>query len=183
VGAVITPTLGRYISENQFKAFKASSHFCSCTKEHWYKDKRDLTWDSFLPMLTKFNDPHQKLLKVILLMLDESMSGWMPKSTKTDGLPKITYEPRKPVSLGTMFRNSVECTSGILVFQDVVQDAEIMKGKSHLGEKSSMPNGAEIPAHAAEVLRQIKGARVVEGSWVGGDAWFGSMITALKAKQ
>jgi hypothetical protein len=28
----------------------------------------------------------------------------------------------------------------------------------------------EIPAHTAEVLRQIKGANVVEGGWVGGDA-------------
>jgi hypothetical protein len=101
------------------------------------------------------------------------MSGWRPKSTKTGGLPKLSWEPRKPVHLGKMFRNGVECMSGILVFQDVVQDAEVMKQKEYFGEKSSMPNGMEIPAHAAEVLRQIKGANVVEGGWVGGHR-FGS---------
>jgi hypothetical protein len=46
-----------------------------------------------------------------------------------------------------------------------------------------MPNGMEILAHAAEELRQIKGANVVEGGWAGGDAWFGSMTTALEAKK
>jgi hypothetical protein len=34
-----------------------------------------------------------------------------------------------------------------------------------------MSNGADIIAHAAEVLRQIEGARVVEGGGVGGGAW------------
>jgi hypothetical protein len=92
----------------------------------------------------------------------------------------LSWEPRKPVPLGTMFRNGVECMSGILVFQDVFQDAEVMKQKEYFGENSFMPN---IPAHAAEVLRQIKGANVVEGGWVGGDAWFGSMVATLEAKK
>jgi hypothetical protein len=37
-----------------------------------------------------------------------------------EGLLNYTYKPRKPVPLGTMFRNGVECISGILVYQDVV---------------------------------------------------------------
>jgi hypothetical protein len=41
----------------------------------------------------------------------------------------------------------------------------------------------EIPAHAVEVLRQIEGAKVVEGGWCGGDDWFGSMVTALEVKK
>jgi hypothetical protein len=161
------PDFGRYILDNQFKAFKASMHFLWCTKH------------ILLLILTKFSDPHQKLLKVILLMLDESMSGWMPTSTNTGGMSTITYEPLKSVYLGMMFRNGAECTSDIFVFQDLVQDGEVMKGKSQFREKSSMPNGAEIPTHSAEVLHQIEGARVVDGCWVGGDAWFGCMITAL----
>jgi hypothetical protein len=124
------------------------------------------------------------LLKCVLLNLDESMSGWRPKSTKTGGLPKLSWEPQKPVPLGTMFRNGVECMSGILVFQDVVQDAEVMKQNEYFGEKSSMPNGMEIPAHAAEVLRKIKEQTSLKGAgWAGGDTWFGSMVTALEAKK
>jgi hypothetical protein len=77
--------------------------------------------------------------------------------------------------------------SGILIFQDVVQDvvqdAEVMKQNEYFGEKSSMPHWMDIPAQAAEVLRQIKGANVVEGGWVGGNAWFESMFTALETKK
>jgi hypothetical protein len=67
------------------------------------------------------NSQQSKLLKTRLLMLDESMSGWRPKTSKLGGLPNYTYEPQKPVPLGRMFGNGVECISGILVFQDVVQ--------------------------------------------------------------
>jgi hypothetical protein len=52
---------------------------------------------------------------------------------------------------------------GILVFQDVVQDVEVMKQNEYFGEKSSMPNDMDIPAHAEKVLRQIKGAHIFEG--------------------
>jgi hypothetical protein len=155
------PDFVRYVSENMFKAFKAAAHFCWCHSDYWYKDKRDLTWDIFLPMLSQFNGCCQSLVSVILLMLYESMYGWRPKSTKTGGLPKLSWEPRKPVPPGTMFRNGAECTSGILAFQDIMQDAEVMKVKEYFGGKLSMPNGMDIPAHAAEAIRQIEGAKVV----------------------
>jgi hypothetical protein len=50
------------------------------------------------------------------------------------------------------------------------------------GQRSSLPNGVEIGAHTAEVLRQVDGADVVDGGWVGGDAWFGSVLTAVEVK-
>jgi hypothetical protein len=68
----------------------------------------------------------------MLLILDESMSGWRPKTSKLGGLPNYTYELRKPVLLGTMFRNGAECMSGILVFQDVVQLLEVQSCKKKL---------------------------------------------------
>jgi hypothetical protein len=46
------------------------------------------------------------------------MSGWRPKTTKTGNLPSLTYEPRKPVSLGTQFKNGVECLAGSMAYQD-----------------------------------------------------------------
>jgi hypothetical protein len=45
----------------------------------------------------------------------------------TGGLPKLMWEPRKHVPLGTMFRNDVEASTRILVYQSVVQHAEVMK--------------------------------------------------------
>jgi hypothetical protein len=134
--------------------------------------------------MNKFNERRKNLLRTLLLILDESMSGWQPKTTITGGLPKLTWEPRNPVPLGTMFRNGVEASTGILVYQSVVQDAEVMKQLEFYGEQSSLPNGADILAHTAEVLRQVEGAAdVVSGRWVGGDAWFGSVMTAVEVKK
>jgi hypothetical protein len=60
-------------------------------------------------------------LHTVYLLLDESMSAWRPKTSQYGGLPNLTYEPRKPKPLGTMFKNGVEAITGIMVTQDVVQ--------------------------------------------------------------
>ena len=44
------------------------------------------------------------------------------------------------------------------------------------------PNKLSIQAHTAEVLRQIEGAGLGDGGWVGGDAWFGSIMTCVELK-
>jgi hypothetical protein len=90
-----------------------------------------------------------------MLMLDESMSGWRPKTSKLGGLPNITFEPRKPTPLVTMFRNGAECFSGVLVFQDAVQAPEVQSRKPFFNEASHLPGYSPITAHAAEVLRQV----------------------------
>jgi hypothetical protein len=109
---------------------------------------------------------------MVLMMVDESMSGWRPKTTKLGGLLNYTFESRKPVSLGTMFCNGVQCASGILVVQDVVQNPEKQALKPYYGEHSSLPDQSEITAHTAEVLRLVEGAKIPKQGWVGGDSWF-----------
>lgn len=114
------------------------------------------------------------------------MSAWRPKTSKFGGLPNITYEQRKPKPLGTMFKNGVEATTEIIVYQDVVQQKEVQQAKKYNGEKSSLPLGEEILQHVGEVLRQCEGANLAEGGWVGGDAWFGSIpavVLELKKKK
>jgi hypothetical protein len=174
------PDFGKYMAINRFKAFQAAAPYCWCDKKHWFVDKRDRSWEIFRPCLEKMNSRRAKMMTTMLLMLDESMSGWRPKTSKLGGLPNYTYEPRKPVPLGTMFRNGVECISGILVYQDVVQNPEQQSRKAYHGEKSSLPGSPVITAHTAEVLRQVDGAQVPEGGWVGGDAWFGSMMSVVE---
>jgi hypothetical protein len=49
------------------------------------------------------------------------MSGWRPNTSKLGGLPYYTFESRKPIPIGTMFKNGVECCVGCYAFQDVVQ--------------------------------------------------------------
>jgi hypothetical protein len=100
---------------NHFKVFQAAAPYCWCEKKHWYVDKCDRSWDIFWPCLEQMNRCQAKMMKPLLLMLHEVMSGWRPKTSKLGGLPNYTYEPRKPVTLGAMFRNGVECILGILV--------------------------------------------------------------------
>jgi hypothetical protein len=174
------PDFGQFMPLNEFKAFRLAALRCWCDKKNWFVESFHQTWNIFLPVLKSYNERRQELLSTVLLLLDESMSGWRPKTSKLGGLPNYTFEKRKPVPLGTMFRNGVECITGMIVFQDIVQGAESQHRKEFHGDNSSMPNGCKISAHTAEVMRQVKGAKVVPGGWVGGDAWFGSVMTAVE---
>jgi hypothetical protein len=174
------PDFGQYMPINYFKAFCSAAPFCWSEEKYWYEDVRDVPWDVFLPCLANFNDKRQRLLKTVLMLVDESMSGRRPKTTKLRGLPNYTFEPQKPIPLGTMFQNGVECVSGILVVQDVVQNPEKQALKAYFGEKSALPDESEITAHTAEVLHFVEGASIPKGGWVGGDSWFGSTATAVE---
>jgi len=113
-------------------------------------------------------------------MLDESMSGWRPKTSNLGGLPNYTFEPRKPTPLGIMFRDGVECRTGCIVFQDVVQNPEFQYTKKYQDAPSSLPDSSLIKTHTSEVLQQVEGANVVKGGWVGGDTWFVSVASCVK---
>jgi Transposase IS4 len=181
---------GQYVPLNYFKVFQSSCPYMFVNKSLWYEERRNLTWDMFLPVLQQFNEKRKNTLECSMLMLDESMSGWRPKTLKFGGLPNITFEPRKPVPLGTQFRNAAECFTGCLMFQDIVQTSEEQKRKKYFFvnqdaergeiEMSHLPGKHKMQAHVAEVLRQVEGAGVVEGGWVGGDAWFGSVMTCVE---
>ena len=107
------------------------------------------------------------------------MNGWRPKTSKLGGLPNISFEPRKPVPLGTMFKNGVECISGVFAYQDYVMGAEVQQCKTYFGDNSILLGQQTIPSHTAEVMRQVDGAKVPPNGLVGGDAWFGSVSTAI----
>jgi len=108
------PNFGQYCEVHVFKAWKSAIPFMWVEDESlWYAPREDLTWEVFVPVLRKMNEQRQVLLKgLLLLLLDESMSGWRPKTSARGGLPSISFEPRKPVSLGTMLRNGADPQSG-----------------------------------------------------------------------
>jgi hypothetical protein len=162
------------------KVFCSAAPYRWSDPKYWYEDSCDVPWDVFLPCLADFNGKRQRLIKTFLMLVDESMSGWWPKTTKFGGLPNYTHEPCKPVPLGTMFHNGVKCISGVLVVQDVVQNPEQQSRKAFHGERSFMPDKSDITAHTAEVLRLVESAKLPVGGWVGGDSWFGSTTTAVE---
>ena len=159
-----------------------------CDRKYWYEERRNKDWNDFLPCLESYNEKRKRLFMTVLVMLDESMSGWRPKTSKFGGLPNLTYKPRKPVPLGTQFKNAVEGLSGCFVYQDVVQPAKLQQWKhffypnpeQQTPEKTSLPGHPNMQAHTAEVLWLVNGAGVVRGGWCGGDAWFGSVMTSLE---
>ena len=124
------PNFGQYMSINYFKCFMAGAPYLFCEEKYWFLDKRDRPWEIFLPCVKNYNEKRKSLIKIVLLMMDESMSGWRPKTSKLGGLPNYTLEPRKPIPLGTMLRNCAECHSGCIVFQDVVQSPEKQSQKN-----------------------------------------------------
>ena len=174
---------GQYLPENYMKAFIAGFPFLFCDKKYWYENPKDLPWEVFLPFVGEWNEKRNKLLQVLFLILDESMFGWRPKTSATGGLPNITNEPRKPVDLGTMACNGAKCKTGIMAYQDIVEDLTNQRQKKYLvgdDTKSHMPKGEDMYAHTAECLRQAKGAKLEEGGGMGGDAWFGSVSCAVE---
>ncbi len=90
-------------------------------------------WGCFLPFVEAFNQRRQDLLKTVYLLMDESMSAWRPKTSKTGGLPNFTFEPRKRKPLGTMLKNGVEATTGIMVTQDIAEGADAQREKNTMG--------------------------------------------------
>ena len=122
-------------------------------------------------------------MKSVYMVLDESMSAWRPKTSQYGGQPNLTYGARKPKPLGTMFKNGVEATTGIVVYQDIVETKEVQREKKYNGEVSSLPLGEPILQHVGEVLRQCEGAKLASGGWVGGDAWFGSIPAVVELKK
>ena len=174
------PNFGKYVPRDAFKAFCSAAPYAFCNRKYWYIDKRDRPWDIFMPCISSYNLKRRNIIKSVLLLLDESMSAWRPKTSKLGGLPNITFEPRKPVPLGTMFKNGAECITGIIAFQDIVMGAEVQQRKKYFGENSVVPGQQTIPSHTAEVLRQVEGAHIPPNGWVGGDAWFGSVSTAIE---
>ena len=108
------------------------------------------------------------------------MSTWCPKNSKLDGIPNISYESHKPVPLDTMFKNGFSCTMGVLVFRDIVQGPEKQQEKDYFGEQLFLISDNTLPPRTSEVLHQVKVSDIPDGGWVGGDAWFEGITTAIE---
>ena len=70
------PDFGQCVDQDMFKTFKAGVPCVFVPEDQWYLPTRDRSWDVFLPALEGLNERHERLLTVVLLLLDESMSGW-----------------------------------------------------------------------------------------------------------
>ena len=105
------PDFGKYIPQNVMSCFLTALPNLFADKKYWYLKEKPFEY--FVSTLKKFKDRRKQLFVAYVLMMDETMIGWIPKITKLGLLPHITSEPRKPKSLGTMLRDSCEATTGM----------------------------------------------------------------------
>ena len=126
------PDYGQYIPECEFKAFLRVLPYLWCDERFWYNDPRAFPWELMMPFIQGINGKRRELLKVLLMMLVETMWSWRPKTSATGGLPNITYEPRKLVNLDPMARATVEAITRIMTFQDAVVDLTSQRLKAHI---------------------------------------------------
>ena len=96
------------------------------------------------------------------------MWAWRPSTSATGVIQNFKFEPLKPKPLGTMFKNGVEATTGIMVTQDVVEDLASQQEKKYTGDMSSLPRKEQIMAHVAETLWQCESVNVAAVGWVDG---------------
>ena len=59
-------------------------------------------------------------MMLMMLVLDESISGWCPKTSKLGVLPNHAHEHRKRAPSGTVLKNVAERDTGIIACEDVV---------------------------------------------------------------
>jgi len=185
VGRREPTNFGRYMEKEKYKLFMKGLPALWMHKDNWGKamSGANLTWKFFQPVMDVFNKIRLQTSEgeawaIWEACLDESMSGWRPKTSKLGGMPNLTHEPRKPVPLGTMFKNIACLMSGHIVFNEPQEGKEGMAHKKYRGEKSSLPSGKPIGATTASPLRLCAGMK--RGGWVAADAWFGSVMTAVE---
>jgi len=93
------------------------------------------------------------ILKSDVMVPDESMIAWEPQTTKTGGLPNISYIKRKPKPLeGTELKDVADGRSGLL---HLLVWLEIQEGKTRMGGK---PYVKALGANAACAMRAALGA-------------------------
>jgi len=114
------PNYSQYIPIDYMKAFLLGFPYLWADKKYWDFERELLLFDFIIPFVDEYYSIRKKAICVMYLMLNESVSGWRPKTSKKGGLPRISHEPCKPVPLGTMIRNAVECKTGIYVHHDIV---------------------------------------------------------------
>ena len=178
---------GQFMDQNEHKVVSAAMPFIWGDRNLWYRDKRDVPWDVFMPFIDAWNDKQKELLeRYHHVVCDETMYAWVPKQSKLGGLPNCACEPRKPKPLGTMCRDSSECATELMLHTDPIMPPTVQDKKMFSLKHSQAPdcigtNKCHAP-HVADTLRQAYYSNLQSGDWTCGDSHFGSMATCLALK-
>ncbi len=118
------PGFGRFMSFTRFQ--KIRKFFSKCFSDPSVRDTDP--WWNIIGGVNQFNNIRKRTFThVPIVVLDESMCAWRPRTTKTGGLPHLTYEQRKPESLGTEFKTTACGMTGCMLNLEIMRGCETMK--------------------------------------------------------
>lgn len=179
------PDFGKYVNVKTFKMFMSAAPYAFCKKKFWFLPDDESTFEIFLPVLDSMNKRRKTMFDALLkvMLLDESILEWRPSTSKKGGAPHLVWEPRKPVPMGVMLHNSICCATGIMQFQDPVEEVELQRAKKYFGEPSSLPCGSLIDSGVSLVCRQVEGSGLKPDTMVLGDAYFGGVMACVELRK
>lgn len=133
---------GEYMGINKFKQIK---RHCSVA----FSSGSEAT-DPYAPIRGGVNGYNENRARTIILRraltADETMSAFKPRTSKTGGLPHLSFIKRKPKPLGTELKTLCCGISGVIL------RLEIQEGK---GPMRKMPNVSELGSNAASAYRLV----------------------------
>jgi hypothetical protein len=120
------PNFGQYMNRTRFDAIKKSclvpwTDLSIAGEDPWYEIR---------PLINALNE--NRLREVIigeLLVADEVMSAYKPRTTSTGDLDHVSFVERKPKSLGTEFKSIHEGRHGLTLFLEIQEGKDAMARK------------------------------------------------------
>ena len=169
---------GRWMPEYRFKEFR---YFLPEQFVDYSRRSTDPWW-RFIGGVEQFNMNRLNLVVASNhLTMDELMSAWRPRTTRTGGLPNITHIPRKPEPLGTEFKCVTCSKSNIMLHLELQRGREGMRDSEHHRELGAT---AACTVRLSEVCKQRNDLVDDDNTLVmKGDSWFGSVKAAANLAQ
>lgn len=122
------PDFGQYLSEGKFEKIK--------TVVSWAfsgSDSMGDPWYRFRGGILGFNENRARtIIKSNIKTPDETMIAWEPRTTKTGGLPNISFIKRKPSPLGTELKSVADGRHGVMLFLEIQEGKTAMRTKSYV---------------------------------------------------
>ena len=122
-----SPNYNKYMSRNRFEAIK-SIMVAVFTDEQ----NREDPWYKIRTGVNEFNTSRLSHINTgTIIVADESMSPFQPRTTTTAGLPHLSFIQRKPRPLGTEFKNTADGDTGIMLHLELQEGAAAQQQKKY----------------------------------------------------
>ncbi|KAL3913371.1 MAG: hypothetical protein SGARI_000690, partial [Bacillariaceae sp.] len=150
----------------------------------FYDDDAADPWHPIKALVVEYNDNRKKLVAAsVILVLDEAMCNFQPRTTKSSLLPFLSFIFRKPKPLGVEYK-VIACTkTGITLGLEIQRGKIPMKKLRFFPEVGStaacslrMSTDAAYSGLASKTRRDAQ--RQEKRHLILGDSWFGSVKLA-----